>query len=231
MISFFKSKVGIYALSEEKTGSCFSYEEPLACGVFSAFRCRKRTVFPSLFAILQKGIFIMNKKLTVKKLSMLAMLTALTVILAIFCTFRIGNAIKIPFKFVTVFITAAVYGPIWGGVVGALGDILNSVLVPVGAPLPQITAVEFLYGVIFGLFFYGKFRKRYFFNTILCAFVLCVIDITIMSYILTSVGYFPTFAVAVATRFTATIVKFFMYIAVCLLLKKYLTFFERLINK
>lgn len=172
-----------------------------------------------------------KRKITVKKLCVLSMLTALTVILAIFCTFRIGNAIKIPFKFITVFITATVYGPVWGGVVGALGDFLNSVLVPVGAPLPQITAVEFLYGVIFGLFFYKKHGKIYYINTVICAFVMTIIDLTLVSYILTSVGYFSSFTVAVTIRFSASAIKFFMYIVVCILLKKYITSFERLINK
>ncbi len=172
-----------------------------------------------------------KRKITVKKLCVLSMLTALTVILAIFCTFRIGNAIKIPFKFITVFITAAVYGPLWGGVVGALGDLLNSLLVPVGAPLPQITAVEFLYGIIFGLFFYKKQGKTYFINTVLCAFVMTIIDLTLVSYILTSVGYFASFTVAVSIRLSASVIKFFMYILVCILMKKYITSFERLINK
>ena len=173
----------------------------------------------------------MKNKITVKKISVLAMLTAITVILAIFCTLRVGNAIKIPLKFVTVFITAVLYGPLWGGVVGALGDILNSVLVPVGAPIPAITAVEFLYGAIFGLFFYRKPDKGYYLNAVLCAFVLAVIDITFMSFILTSVGYFPSFATAVSIRFTASLLKFFMYIIVLVVLKKYLNKFERLINK
>ncbi len=180
---------------------------------------------------MQKGFIFMKNKISVKKISVLAMLTALTVILAIFCTLRVGNAIKVPFKFITVFITAAMYGPLWGGVVGALGDILNSVLVPVGAPLPQITAVEFLYGFLFGVFFYKKQDKGYYINTVICAFVLTIIDITLMSYILTSVGYFPSFSVAVTVRFSASVIKFFMYIIVCILLKKHLVTFERLINK
>ncbi len=171
------------------------------------------------------------EKLNVKKLCILAMLTAITVILAIFCTFRIGNAIKIPFKFITVFITGAIFGPVWGGVVGALGDILNSVLVPVGAPLPQITAVEFIYGFLFGLLLYKKDGKRYYVNTVICAFIMTVIDIVVVSYILTSVGYFPSFTVAVSVRFIASVIKFFMYIIVCILLKKHITLFERLINK
>ncbi len=174
--------------------------------------------------------FLGLEKLNIKKLCMLAMLTALTVVLAIYCTFRIGNAIKIPFKFVTVFITAVIFGPIWGGVVAALGDILNALLVPVGPPLPQITAVEFLYGFIFGIFYYKK-TGNYFLRTILCALTLTVIDITLVSYLLTGVGYFPGFATAVTIRFTPSIIKCAMYIVVCVALKKYIPSFERLINK
>ena len=180
----------------------------------------------------ERIFFKMKKnKFNVKKLCVLSMLTALTVILAVFCTFRIGNSIKIPFKFITVFITASVYGPIWGGVVGMLGDIINSFLFPVGPPLIQITAVEFLYGVIFGLFFYKKQGRIYYINTVICAFVMTLIDIILVSYILTSVGYFPSFGVAVSIRFAASVIKFFMYIIVCVLLKKYINSFERLMNK
>ncbi len=170
------------------------------------------------------------EKLTVRKLCILAMLTALTVVLAIYCTLRIGNAIKIPFKFVTVFITAVMFGPVWGGVVAGLGDILNALLVPVGPPLLQITAVEFLYGVIFGLFYYRK-SSSYYLRTFLCALVLTLIDITLVSYLLTGVGYFPDFSAAVTIRFTASAIKFAMYIIVCVALKKHLPSFERLINK
>ena len=185
--------------------------------------------------MLQKGLFYENflglERLTVRKLCALAMLTALTVVLAIYCTFRVGNAIKIPFKFVTVFITAVVFGPVWGGVVGALGDILNALFVPVGPPLPQITAVEFLYGVVFGIFFYKKINKSYYLNTVICALVLTIIDILLVSYLLTGVGYFPSFTAAVSIRMAASAIKFVMYILVCIVLKKYLTSFERLINK
>ncbi|MDD4688194.1 MAG: folate family ECF transporter S component [Eubacteriales bacterium] len=173
--------------------------------------------------------FLGLEKLTVRKLCMLGMLTALTVLLAIYCTFRIGNAIKIPFKFVTVFVTAVIFGPVWGGVVGALGDILNALIVPVGPIIPQITAVEFLYGFIFGLFFYKK--KNYYMNTVICAVVLSLVDIFVVSYILTSVGYFPGYITAISIRLIASVVKLGMYILVCVILKKHLGTFERMINR
>ena len=175
--------------------------------------------------------FLGIEKLSVKKLCFLAILTAITVVLAIYCTLRVGNAIKIPLKFISVFITACLYGTVWGGVVGALGDIFNSFLVPVGPPLPQITAVEFLYGFIFGLFFYKKQEKAYYINTVICAAVLTVIDITLMSYILTGVGYFPSFEAAVSVRITASLIKFGLYVTVCVVLKKYLKSFERIASK
>ena len=54
----------------------------------------------------------------------------------------------------SVFLTGTIFGPVAGGVVAAVADVLNSVLFPVGPPLPQITAVEFMCGVIYGLCFY-----------------------------------------------------------------------------
>jgi len=79
--------------------------------------------------------------LKTKKLCRLGLLTAITVILAMFFTFRIGTMIKIPLKFVSVFITGVFFGPIWGGVVGALGDFFNAVLMPVGAYIPLLTLI------------------------------------------------------------------------------------------
>lgn len=174
--------------------------------------------------------FLGLKKLTVRELCVLGLLTALTVILAIYCTFRIGNTIKIPLKFITIFLTSVAFGPVWSGIVATVGDILNSTLFPVGAPLPQITAVEFLYGFIFGMFFY-RTKKNYVAKTFICSIVLCLIDILIVSYILTTVNYFPTYITAITIRLPATGVKFVVYILVLLFLKKYINLFERLIKK
>lgn len=174
--------------------------------------------------------FLGLRKINLRELCILGLLTALTVILAVFCTIRLGNAIKIPLKFITVFLTASAFGPVWGGIVGALGDVLNSVLVPVGAPLPLITLVEFIYGFIFGLFFYNN-TNSYLLKTIVCSLLLTVIDIFIVSFILTSVGYFANFSVALLIRFPASAIKFALYIIVILFLKRYLNYFGRQIKK
>ncbi len=163
----------------------------------------------------------MKKRFSTRKLCLLAVFTAITVILAIYATFRIGNQIKIPLKFITVFMTGAIFGAIPAGIVAALADILNAVLVPVGPWLPQITAVEFLYGVIYGAFFYkAADNKFYYLRTLLCCLIQFGVSITLMSKILTDVGYFSSFYAALIIRMPAAIVTFLMHMAVLCALKK-----------
>ena len=163
------------------------------------------------------------KKISTKKLCLLAIFTAVTVILGVYATFRIGNQIKIPTKFIAVFMTGTIFGPVAGGVVAAVADILNSVLMPVGPPLPQITAVEFMCGVIYGLCFYKvKDNKMYYVRTGICAVLQLAIGMTIMSKILTDVGYFATFGAACAVRFIPALISFALQIIVMCVLKKFI---------
>ncbi len=91
-----------------------------------------------------------------KDLCLLALLMALSVLLAVYGTIRIGVGIKISFKFISVFLTAVFFGPLWSGAVAALSDVIAFVINPVGGVfLPQITMVEFLHGFVYGLFFFG----------------------------------------------------------------------------
>ena len=103
------------------------------------------------------GVDFSMKINSVQSLCILALLIAISALLAVYATFRVGSAIKIQFKFISVFITAALFGPVWGGMVGALADIISFMISPVGgAFIPQITMVEFLYGFTYGLFFYNS---------------------------------------------------------------------------
>lgn len=161
-------------------------------------------------------------KVTTHKLCVIALLTAATVILSIFGTFRVGNQIKIPLKFLTVFLTGALCGPLAGGIVGAAGDILNAVLVPVGPLLPQITAVEFLYGVIFGLFFFkAEDSAAYYIRAAVCSLLQFFIGLTVTTYILVGVGYFSSFSAAVIIRLPAAIATLAMHIFCICIMKKF----------
>lgn len=157
----------------------------------------------------------MKKRFTTRSICLLGVLAAITAILGIYATFRIGNQIKIPMKFITVFITGVIFGPIPSGIVAAIADILNSVLMPVGAPLPQITAVEFLCGAVFGVCFYkAKENKMYYLRAFICSIVQFAISMTIMSKILADVGYFGSFYAAMWVRMPSALIIFFLHMLV-----------------
>ena len=166
-------------------------------------------------SMLQKGFDFMKRKFTTRKICLLGVLAAITAVLGIFATFRIGNQIKIPLKFITVFMTGAIFGPVSGGAVAAVADVLNAVLVPVGPIMPQITAVEFLYGVIYGAFFYKAVENHwYYLRAALCCILQFVISITLMSWILTGIGYFSSFSAAIAIRMPAALVTLALHMFV-----------------
>ena len=172
-------------------------------------------VNPYPFCVQQKGYFFMKKnffpRLSVKDICTLGLLFAITVVLAVFGTFRIGDAVKIPTKFISVFVTAAIYGPVWGGMCAATGDLLNAVLAPVGAMLPQITLVEFVSGFAYGLFFIksGEYSKPDFALRVTgCVLAQFCVDMVLTTAVLTYwVGYFPQFKTAFLFRLPAGLVK------------------------
>lgn len=163
-------------------------------------------------------------KLKLKDFCLIAMLMAITTILAIYFTFRIGDQIKIPLKFISVFLTAYMFGPWIGGLCGAVGDIFNAFLAPVGPFMPQITALEFLCGFVYGILFFNREAKGagYFARCLICAILMFVIDMGLSTMILISVGIFPSFAVAFPIRLPAGIIKFIMQLLVLISGRTYL---------
>ena len=114
--------------------------------------------------------FFYLKKLSTKELCTLSLLLAIAVIMGLFFTFRIGNFIKIPTKFIPISVSSMLFGPLWGGLTGLLADTFSYLLNPsAGIFMPQITFVEFLYGFTYGLFLrYATNSLKSHFKTILC---------------------------------------------------------------
>ena len=162
-----------------------------------------------------------------------AILIAITVVLAIYGTFRIGNAIKIPIKFVSVFITAYFFGPWVGGICGALGDILNALIVPVGAWLPQLTLLEFLSGFIYGMLFYKRKCDGigYILRAVLCTVLLFLTDMFLTTAALTQAGYFASFEVGFSVRIAAGIIKALLQMIVLVAGCGYLHLFDSIRGK
>ncbi len=64
--------------------------------------------------------------------------------------------LKINFAFVAVAVAAYLYGPVGGALCYGLGDIIGTLLFPVGGYNPLFTLSNVLVGLCFGFFFKGK---------------------------------------------------------------------------
>ena len=96
-----------------------------------------------------------NRRMTTEKLTILALLTALQVVL--------GNLTQIPFigkqfnfGFLPVVTAAALLGPIPAAAVGALGDFIGAHMFPAGAYFPGFTLTGAVVGLLYALPLYRK---------------------------------------------------------------------------
>ncbi len=158
------------------------------------------------------------KRISTKKICTLGLLTAITVVLGIFATFRVGNLIKIPMKFISVFLVGVLYGPFAAGGVAAVADLIEATKMGIN---PMITAVEFLCGFIFGVCFYKvQDNKKYYLRALICAILQFLIAFFVMSSILASMGIYAGFWAAVWMRLPQMIILFVLHMAVMCSTKK-----------
>ncbi len=154
----------------------------------------------------------MRCRISTKKICTLGLLTAITVILGIFATFRVGNMMKFPMKFISVFIVGVLYGPISAGSVAAIADLIEATKMGIN---PMITAVEFLCGFIFGACFYKvKDNKKYYIRAVVCAVLQFLIAFFVMSNILTVMGIYAGFRAAVWMRLPQMVILFVLHTGV-----------------
>lgn len=169
-----------------------------------------------------------------KDLCALALMIAITVLLGIYATFRIGSGIKVSLKFIPVFITAALFGPVWGGTVAAIADIVAFIVNPVGGMfIPQITMVEFFYGFSFGLFFFNMQTWKGF-KTIISVFVCVILQIAFLNLGLTTYFLMPlmnmNFKNLFITRSVAALVNMSLRLVIVTVMCKYISAFRRILK-
>lgn len=98
-------------------------------------------------------------KLDTRKLAISAMLVTLDLL---FTRLLAVNTplMKIGFGFAAVAMSAILFGPLWAMLTAALGDLLGSVLFPVGPFFPGFTLTAALTGLIFGLCLHKRRRSK-----------------------------------------------------------------------
>lgn len=179
---------------------------------------------PNLFCF--KRIFYFPR-LTTKKVCALGLLIAITIVLSIISGYlRIGNFSKLSISFISVFIAAYSFGGIAGGMVAALADIISCFVNPVGPFLPQLTVIEFVYGFIYGLFFYKTSSKLYFVNILACDIFQFVANMFLKTAVLSST-YGATFNAYFITRLPMCIVQTIIILIVLILIKPFLKTFDK----
>ena len=168
-------------------------------------------------------------KFTTKKLCTLALLIAITIILsAISGYLRIGNFSKLTISFISVFIAAYAFGGIAGGIVAALADIISCFINPVGPFMIQLTVIEFIFGFIYGLFFYKTKQKNYITMVVSCVSIQFITNLQLKTAIL-SITYSTPFEVFFISRLPMCVVQFVIIFAVLLTIKPLLKTIEKII--
>lgn len=164
-------------------------------------------------------------KMDAKRVCTIGLLITITFVLsAISGYLRIGNISKLSISFVSVFISACIFGPVTGGIVGAAADIISCFVNPVGAFLPQLTAVEFLYGFIYGFLFYKMESKLYYLNVAICDIAQFAVNMLLKTFILSSV-YTTPFGAMFVSRLPMCAVQFVIIAVVLIFIKPFLGVF------
>ncbi len=87
---------------------------------------------------------------SLRKLTLAAVLIALTIVLTRFLSVNI-SVFRFGFGMLPVHYAGFLLGPLWGGAVGAISDLIGLLFNTVGAPHPGITLTTALHGIIPGL--------------------------------------------------------------------------------
>lgn len=171
----------------------------------------------------------MEKNLSAKKVTKIAMLISLTVVLSYLSGYlRVGNIAKISLSFITVCMAGAAFGPFAGGFVGGASDFISWAVNPTGPWLWQLTLVEIFYGFLFGILFSKDKDKLSSFKTTIYVLIRFLTDLFIKTLILISAGFLPSaFRVSLGLRLPSVIVMAVLQLVIFILFKKY---FSKLIK-
>ncbi len=101
-----------------------------------------------------------KKQIPLRVIVSAALLIALEIILNRFLSIN-NSGWKIGFSFVPVVVAALLYGPWIAGTVGGMGDLIGSILFPIGPYFPGFTLCAFFMGFVYGIFLYKKKGKLF----------------------------------------------------------------------
>ena len=177
------------------------------------------------------------RQMSVRELCVMAMLVAITFGLSYISGFlRIGNSIKFSISFISVYIGGAMFGPIAGGIIAALADVISFLSNPTGPFVPIFTVMEFVNGMLFGLFMFRPTAdKRPMWHAlvliIICALLQFCVNMFWRTYELARMYYGGHFMPLFISRIPTNVILIVCKIAVVLLLEPYIPQLTKMIRK
>jgi ECF transporter S component (folate family) len=141
----------------------------------------------------------------IKKLTMAAMLLAVSVILSFFKV-PVTNLIEIRFNSLPIAAAGYLFGPVIGGLVGMLADILGYIVKPTGPFFPGFTISSTVTGVIYGMMLWRR-EVRLPRLALAEAIQTAVVSIFLNSYFL-SILYGSGFFVVLSARLLKSLVMY-----------------------
>ena len=169
------------------------------------------------------------KALKAKDLTLLAMLTALHVVMAEILKFRIlPGTLELSFGFVPLAVSGMLFGPIPAVVVAVIGDVIGAAIFSGGSFYLGYTLTAFCTGLFYGLFLHKEPAKlwRILLAQALVSLICYAGMNTLWSYLMgygRSVGY-------IVTRLVVNVVAYPIYSLVLYLLLKYRKTLERAVK-
>ena len=99
----------------------------------------------------------LGAEISTKKLTTMALLISLNVILVRFIGFDVNPSLRIDFGYLSNVMAGMLLGPVLGGMTAAISDLLGVILKgQIGTYFPAFTLNAILYGVLYGAFLYKK---------------------------------------------------------------------------
>ena len=169
------------------------------------------------------------KKLSVRRLTLCAMLIAMSVVIGIFCKSMLnfgGGLFRITFENLPIILSGMIFGPVLGGAVGLCSDIISYLLTGQAYPLNLIvTFGSFAVGVVSGIMAKYVVKKRGTLQVIASAGTAHIVG----SMIIKPIGLYAFYGIAVLWRIPMYLVIAPLEILlICILMKR--DAFARLID-
>ena len=158
------------------------------------------------------------KQKGVQKLVVIALLIALNIVLFRFVSIKALN-FKISLTFITIVVAAYLYGYFGSIIVAFFGDLVGSLLFPIGPYNPLLSLSAVLSAIVYAYFFRRKMNKK---NIVCACFINRFVVSMIINTIIISIMYNLSFEATLITRFYQAIIMFIVEVLVLFVTSKYI---------